>query len=136
MEGLDPKEWEKEQRTENFRLGAETNTTPKMFLFQNVPLFTCSFLYSIIYSFKKCLLSIYSEPRTMPGTRRYNLKATCPQGQGFLPGMFCPHCCSVRSSWFPQSRLDVLQNSVCLHLKHKPVCLALVLLIASIFPIV
>lgn len=103
--------------TENSCLGAETNPSPKIYLFQSVSLFTCSFLYSITYSFKECLLSIYSEPRTLPGTGRSNLKATCPQGQGFLPRMFCPLCCSVRSSWIPQFSLDVQQNSVCLHLK-------------------
>lgn len=97
--------------------GNGTNTTPKMFLFQNVSLFTCSFLQSISYSFKKCLLSIYSEPRTVPDPGRSNLKATCLQRQGFLPGMSCPRCYSGRSSWIPQFSLDIQQNSVYLNLK-------------------
>lgn len=62
--------------TENLRLAAETNTVPKTFLFQNVSLFIYSFLYSIIRSFKQCLLSIYSEPRTLLGTGKPNSKAT------------------------------------------------------------
>lgn len=95
----------------------EMRPTPKRFLFQNVSLFPCSFLYSVIYSFKKCLLSIYSEPRTMPGPGRSHLKATCLQGQGFLPRMFCPHCVSGRSSWILPFSLDIQQNSVYLNWK-------------------
>lgn len=108
--GLDPKD-------EEGNTGDETNPTPKMFLFQNVSLFPCSFLYSVIYSFKKCLLSIYSEPRTMPGPGRSHLKATCLQGQGFPPRMFRPHCCSGRSSWSLPFSLDIQQNSVYLNRK-------------------
>ena len=88
-----------------------------MYLFPNVSLLICSFLYSIMYSFKQCLLSIYSEPRTMPGPGRSNLKAACPQGQAFLARMFCFQCCSARSNWMPQFSLDIQQNSACLLLK-------------------
>lgn len=110
LRGLGPKAQER-------NTGDETNPTPKTFLFQNVSLFPCSFLYSVIYSFKKCLLSIYCEPRTMPGPGRSHLKASCLQGQGFLPRMFCPHCCSGRSSWILPFSLDIQQNLVYLNRK-------------------
>lgn len=103
--------------TENLCLAAETNTVPKIFLFQRVSLFIYSFLYSIICSFKICLLSICSEPRTMLGTGKSNSKATCPQRQGFWPRMFCSHRSTVRSSCTPQFSPDIQQNSVCLRLK-------------------
>lgn len=112
--GWIPKNMKRSERNQKFCLRAETSPAPKMFLLHIVSSF----------SFHSCTPSCIPQnmfiehllwAQNCAGYWEVWIEATCPQGQVFLPRMFCPCCCSVRSSWTPQSALTV-SRSLCLSL--------------------